>query len=151
MVAEAWLSSQIFSFSTLYAWPNSLSLSLSLSLSPSLCLTMQRYISPSLNPFFWVFMYLFSVFWLGLTVNMEQTMDHICVVCIFFFLLLYLWIAVFFPSFSIPVSQVCSLVLHAFAVCFKRFGFFFFFFFWENHKTVFQKIKSKPYVTQIPK
>ena len=94
-------------------------ISLSLSLSIVLFLPVSLFNNSTLHislpkPFFWVFMYLFSVFWLGLTVNVEQTMDHICVVCIFFFLLLYLWITVFFPSFSIPVSQVCSLVLQAF-------------------------------------
>ena len=61
MVAEAWLSSQIFSFSTLYAWPNlSLSLSIVLFLPVSL-LKIQRYISPSLNPFFGFYVFVFKL------------------------------------------------------------------------------------------
>ena len=48
MVAEAWLSSQIFSLHSLCLTE---SLSLSFSFSQSLCLIIQRYMSPSLNHF----------------------------------------------------------------------------------------------------
>ena len=58
MVAKAWLSSQIFSFHSLCLTE---SLSLLFSFSASLCLIIQRYMSPSLNHFLVFLFFLIQV------------------------------------------------------------------------------------------